>query len=102
MRTYYEKIDYKSFLSIVAFVAANAWLINKGIAKGAVDWFISPVVEETVLFIVLQIFMFLNFWFYPLKTKKKNNILVCIGITCYCNSLVLGNICNRSNLVYVV
>ncbi len=74
-----KRLIIKVFLSIVAFVAANAWLINKGIAKGAVNWFISPVVEETVLFIILQLFMFLNFFIYPLKTKKKKIIFWCVS-----------------------
>ena len=74
-----KRLIIKVLLSIVAFVAANAWLINKGIAKGAVDWFISPVVEETVLFFVLQLFMFLNFFIYPIETKKKKIIFWCVS-----------------------
>jgi len=74
-----KRLIIKVFLSIVAFIGVNAWLINKGIAKGAVDWFISPVVEETVLFIILQVFMFLNFFVYPLETKKKKIIFWCVS-----------------------
>ena len=93
-----KRLIIKVFLSIVAFIGVNAWLINKGIAKGAVDWFISPVVEETVLFIILQVFMFLNFFVYPLETKKKKIIFWCVSellvivTVCFWGIFVIGPI----------
>ena len=57
-------------LSIVSFLAVNIWLIGKGVAKGAADFFISATVEETILFIILQLLVVLIYFIYPLTVKK--------------------------------
>jgi hypothetical protein len=48
-----KKIIVKLILSFLAFLATNLWLIAKGVTKGSADFFISPTVEETILFIIL-------------------------------------------------
>lgn len=60
----------KLILSIVSFLAVNIWLIGKGVAKGAADFFISATVEETILFIILQLLVVLIYFIYPLTVKK--------------------------------
>ena len=52
------------------FKAVNIWLIGKGVAKGAADFFISATVEETILFIILQLLVVLIYFIYPLTVKK--------------------------------
>lgn len=52
----------KLILSIVSFLAVNIWLIGKGVAKGAADFFISATVEETILFIILQLLVKYKFY----------------------------------------
>ena len=49
-----KKISVKLLLSFIAFLAVNLWLMFKGAAKGSADFFISPKVEETILFFFLQ------------------------------------------------
>lgn len=48
-----NRFGVKLILSIVSFLAVNIWLIGKGVAKGAADFFISATVEETILFIII-------------------------------------------------
>ena len=48
-----NRLGVKLILSIVSFLAVNIWLIGKGVAKGAADFFISATVEETILFIII-------------------------------------------------
>ena len=48
-----NRFGVKLILSIVSFLAVNIWLIGKGVAKGAADFFISATVEETILFLSL-------------------------------------------------
>ena len=62
-----NRFGVKLILSIVSFLAVNIWLIGKGVAKGAADFFISATVEETILFIILQLLVVL---IYPLTVKK--------------------------------
>lgn len=69
-----KKIIIKLFFSIVVFLAVNLWIIYKGVAKGAVDYFISPALEETILFILLQLFIIANYFIRPLTSKKQKII----------------------------
>ena len=65
-----NRFGVKLILSIVSFLAVNIWLIGKGVAKGAADFFISATVEETILFIILQLLVVLIYFIYPLTVKK--------------------------------
>ena len=60
----------KLILSIVSFLVTNLWLISKGAAKGGADFFISPTVEETILFVIFQLLVIVIYFIYPLKEKK--------------------------------
>ena len=73
-----NRFGVKLILSIVSFLAVNIWLIGKGVAKGAADFFISATVEETILFIILQLLVVLIYFIYPL-TVKKYKIIYCTG-----------------------
>ena len=44
-----KKLIVKLILSFAAFLASNLWLMSKAATKGAASFFISPVVEETIL-----------------------------------------------------
>ena len=65
-----NRFGVKLILSIVSFLAVNIWLIGKGVVKGAADFFISATVEETILFIILQLLVVLIYFIYPLTVKK--------------------------------
>lgn len=65
-----NRFGVKLILSIVSFLAVNIWLIGKGVAKGVADFFISATVEETILFIILQLLVVLIYFIYPLTVKK--------------------------------
>lgn len=67
------KVCIKLFFSFAAFIAVNFWLCSKAAAKGA-EFFISPVVEETLLFILLQLFMVVNYRISPLETTKQKKV----------------------------
>ena len=65
-----RKLSVKLILSFAAFLTANLWLIGKGSAKGAADFLVSPAVEETILFILLQIIVILIYYIRPLTIRK--------------------------------
>ncbi|MBO5447819.1 MAG: hypothetical protein J5994_00695 [Ruminococcus sp.] len=69
-----KKLYVKLILSFVSFLAANLWIINKGVAKGAAKFFISPTVEETIIFILLQLLVIVIYCIYPLTIKKSKII----------------------------
>ena len=58
----------------MAFLASNLWLIGKGVTKGSADFFISPAVEETIIFIMLQLFVIVVYFIKPLTIKKSRLI----------------------------
>lgn len=76
-----KKTITKLILSFSAFLATNLWIIGKGVTKGAAKYFISSTVEETILFILLQIFVIAIYFIHPLKTKKEKLIYWCISET---------------------
>ncbi len=65
-----RKLSVKLILSFAAFLTANLWLIGKGSAKGAADFLVSPAVEETILFILLQIIVILIYYIRPFTIRK--------------------------------
>ena len=69
-----RKLSVKLILSFAAFLTANLWLIGKGSAKGAADFLVSPAVEETILFILLQIIVILIYYIRPLTIRKSRII----------------------------
>ena len=69
-----RKLSVKLILSFAAFLTANLWLIGKGSAKGAADFLVSPAVEETILFILLQIIVILIYYIRPLTVRKSRII----------------------------
>ena len=69
-----RKLSVKLILSFAAFLTANLWLIGKGSAKGAADFLVSPAVEETILFILLQIIVILIYYIRPLTIRKTRII----------------------------
>ena len=69
-----KKLKVKLCLAAAAFLAVNLWLIAKGAAKGAADFFISPTVEETILFLLLELAMIAAGCIRPLRDAKKNVI----------------------------
>ena len=71
-----KRISIKLIVSIVIFLAANLWLISKGVMKGAATFFISVKVEEIVLFIVYS-WQYLSITF--LSHWKRKIINYCIG-----------------------
>lgn len=74
-----KKPRIKLLLSFSAFLAANMWLIFKGAAKGGADYLISPVFEETVIFILLQLSVIVIFFIRPLTVKKAQLIYWCVS-----------------------
>ena len=74
-----KKISVKLILSFLAFLTINLWLIAKGVTKGNADFFISPTVEETILFILLQLFVIVIYNIQPLTTKKSKLIYWCVS-----------------------
>lgn len=76
-----KKIITKLILSFSAFLATNMWIIGKGVTKGSAKYFISSTVEETILFIILQILVIVIYFIHPLKTKKEKLIYWCISET---------------------
>ena len=74
-----NKTSTKLVLSIAGFLASNLWLIAKGVTKGAADFFISPVVEETIVFIILQISVIAIYFIHPLTEKKSRLIYWCVS-----------------------
>ncbi len=76
-----KNLIIKLILSFVAFLGANLWLMCKAAAKGAADFFISPVVEETILFIILQLLVIVIYYIRPLKTKISKIIYWSISET---------------------
>lgn len=98
-----NRFGVKLILSIVSFLAVNIWLIGKGVAKGAADFFISATVEETILFIILQLLVVLIYFIYPLTVKKYKIIYwsVSEALVIINYSSLLGNIYCRSDLVKI-
>ena len=76
-----KKLIIKLILSISAFLTVNMWIIGKGVTKGAAKYFISSTVEETILFIALQLIVIVIYFIHPLKTKKEKLIYWCISET---------------------
>lgn len=64
------KTRTKLALSFTAFLLANIWLIFKGASKGAAEFFISPAVEETIVFVLLQMAVIAVYFIRPLTVKK--------------------------------
>lgn len=69
-----QKTSVKLILSTAAFLAANGWLISKGATKGAADFLVSAVFEETLVFILLQIAVLAIYFIRPLTTVKSRLI----------------------------
>ena len=65
-----KKLIVKLILSFAAFLASNLWLMSKAATKGAASFFISPVIEETILFILLQLVVIVIYYISPLTIKK--------------------------------
>ena len=74
-----KKTIIKLIISIIAFLGVNLWIIYKAIAKGDIDYLISPAVEETILFIILQLLIIVNYFVRPLTNKKSKIIYWCIS-----------------------
>ncbi len=74
-----NKTSIKLILSFVVFLASNLWLIAKGVTKGSAGVFISPVVEETIIFIFLQLFVIIVYFIRPLTVKKSQLIYWCVS-----------------------
>ena len=74
LRGIMNKIRIKLLLSFMAFLASNLWLIGKGVTKGSAVFFISPAVEETIIFIMLQLFVIVVYFIKPLTIKKSRLI----------------------------
>ncbi len=74
-----KKTSVKLILSFFAFLATNLWLIAKGVTKGSADFFISPTVEETISFILLQLFVIAIYYIHPLTIKKSKLIYWCVS-----------------------
>ena len=74
-----QKTGVKLILSFTAFLFVNLWLISKGAAKGAAGFFISPTVEETILFILLQLSVIGFYFIRPLTEKKSKIIYWCVS-----------------------
>lgn len=70
----------KLLISVLFFIFANVWLISKGVMKGAADFlFDSAAVEETIIFILLQMAIIVNYFIYPLAIKKHKVIYWCVS-----------------------
>ena len=76
-----KKTIVKLLLSFAAFLAANLWIIGKGVSKGSAHYFISPVVEETMVFILLQIFVIAIYCVRPLAANKTKLAYWCVSET---------------------
>ena len=76
-----DKTHTKLILSFAAFLAANLWLIGKGVSKGSAGFFISAAVEETIIFILLQLLVIVNYIIRPLTAKKSKLIYWCVSET---------------------
>ena len=74
-----SKLRTKLILSFAAFLAANLWLIGKGSAKGGASFFISPAVEETIIFILLQLLVIVIYVIGTLTVKKSKIIYWCLS-----------------------
>lgn len=74
-----KKISVKLILSFLAFLAVNMWIIAKGVTKGSAAFFISPTVEETILFILLQLIVIAIYSIHPLTLKKYKLIYWCVS-----------------------
>ena len=74
-----NKISVKLILSFIAFLAVNFWLIFKGVTKGSAVFFMSPTVEETILFILLQLLVMVVYFIRPLTVKKSRIIYWCVS-----------------------
>lgn len=73
-----NRFTKKLLISVLAFVFANVWLISKGVMKGAADFlFGSAVIEETIIFILLQLAIIVNYFVCPLALKKHKVIYWC-------------------------
>ena len=68
-----NRFGVKLILSIVSFLAVNIWLIGKGVAKGAADFFISATVEETILFIILQLLVVLIYFIWCMLSRQLDD-----------------------------
>ena len=76
-----KKTSVKLLLSFAVFLAANLWIIGKGVSKGSADFFISPAVEETIVFILLQIFVIVIYRVRPLTVNKTKLVYWCVSET---------------------
>ena len=74
LRGIMNKIRIKLLLSFMAFLVSNLWLIGKGVTKGSADFFVSPAVEETIIFFLLQLFVIVVYFIRPLAIKKSRLI----------------------------
>ena len=74
-----KRISVKLMLSFIAFLAVNLWLMFKGATKGSADFFISPTVEETILFFLLQLSVIAVYFIRPLTVKKSKIIYWCVS-----------------------
>jgi len=71
-----ELMRIKLILSTISFLAANSWLIYKGVMKGAAPFFVSAAVEETIVFFLLQVLVLLIYFIphFPLLSRKSKLI----------------------------
>lgn len=70
----------KLLISALAFISANAWLISKGVMKGAAPFlFGSAVIEETIIFILLQIAVIVNYFIFPFASIKHKVLYWCVS-----------------------
>ena len=74
-----KKISVKLMLSYIASLVVNLWLMFKGVAKGSADFFISPTVEETILFFLLQLSVIVVYFIRPLTVKKSKIFYWCVS-----------------------
>ncbi|MGN1136835.1 MAG: hypothetical protein ACI4SF_11510 [Oscillospiraceae bacterium] len=76
-----KKTSVKLILSFMAFLAVNLWLVCWAAAKGGALFFISisPVLEETILFFLLQLSVIVVYFIRPLTLKKSKIIYWCVS-----------------------
>ena len=74
-----KKLHNKLIFSFSSFLAANLWLIGKGVQKGSANFFISATVEETLIFVLLQILVIIIYMVRPIEVKKSRVIYWCIS-----------------------
>ena len=74
-----NKFSVKLILSTIGFLFVNLWLIGKASAKGGVEFIISPVFEETLLFVLLQLHVIGIYFIKPLKENNYRIIYWCVS-----------------------